>query len=658
VDGQTTAGSKHIAASVVAQAYQPIIRGYFTFAAIYYAAMVISYFWILSGHAFFDLTAAAATACIVSGLAAYHLRNPQSSGQLEIITTVVNGLVLTNVLVALHIEYSQAKLVYFIITTIVFAFASVSMRQAAVGIIASLSALFFMIVAFEPDQIMVYSFIGFAAALTTTGIAYNLRRAIGLAVTARHDAEQRLEAAEQLGEAMRQQSLADSLTGLPNRRAFFGALEQSREKASLWSGHWLMLLDLDGFKAVNDHYGHITGDALLKAVAVRLQDYCGPQTHVCRMGGDEFNIILSSDQNEIEIERWCEKLLACVAEVYLIEERLIQISGSIGCYRISAKEADISLIQKADYALLHAKRSGKNRVVVFREELAKDAAERFTIEQALRIANFSEEIELLFQPQHDLTKGQIVCAEALARWHSPTLGAISPSRFIETAEECGLISQITLTVLDKVLSVLRSLAQPIPVSINLSGHDLISDQIIDQIIQRVKASDIPPGLIEFEITETAMMPDTARASANLHRLAALGHPLSLDDFGTGYSNFSYLRSLPISKLKVDRSFMENLGDPMSEKILRSLVGMAQTLGVHCLLEGIENQLELNVAKRVGAQSVQGYLFGKPMRASLLELLLVNGAKTDPIERKSAPTGCGGVTAMETNLAYKALRKQA
>lgn len=166
----------------------------------------------------------------------------------------------------------------------------------------------------------------------------------------------------------------------------------------------------------------------------------------------------------------------------------------------------------------------------------------------------------------------------------------------------------------KAITALKSWDQPFPLSVNLSGHDLIADQVIDQIISTVQDSDLDPALLEFEVTESAMMSDTQKASANLGRLAALGHPIALDDFGTGYSNFGYLRTLPISKLKVDRSFMENLTDPMTEKILHSLAGMARTLDVQCLLEGVENELELLMAKRVGAQSVQGYYFGIPMSA--------------------------------------------
>lgn len=201
------------------------------------------------------------------------------------------------------------------------------------------------------------------------------------------------------------------------------------------------------------------------------------------------------------------------------------------------------------------------------------------------------------------------------------MGHVGPDRFIKVAEESGLITDITLTVVEKALKELKSWNRPIPLSINLSSHDLVSDPMIDQIIAKSVSLDVEPSLVEFEVTETAMLADFEKAAANLDRLAQAGFSIALDDFGTGYSNFNYLRSLPITKLKVDRSFLENPGDPMTEKILFSLAGMARTLGVHCLLEGVEDELDLLTAKRVGAESVQGFLFGKPMSAEELQAVV-------------------------------------
>lgn len=574
------------------------------------------------------IASASTTACIAISASWYALRRSLSVEKLELLTTSTNLLVLINVMVALHLEYAEAKLIYFIMMAIVFGFASVTARQAIVSIAAALVGLFYTLIKHDPSQLITYGFICFAASLCTVSITFMLRRAIGLAVAARHEAEFGLDEAKNLGETMRQRSLSDSLTGLPNRRAFFEILKSYRAEEHPSKNAWLILLDLDGFKAVNDVHGHIMGDELLKAVARRLSGYCGTSAHLSRMGGDEFNIVLPTRAKADDVELWCQQLLPQISKVYSIGGRLIQISGSIGCTEITADETETQSIRNADYALLHAKRNGKNRVVVFSDEHAKDATENFKIEKALRVADFASEIELLFQPQFDLGQNKIVRVEALARWNSPIIGEIGPDRFIKVAEESGLIANITLTVLKKALAALKSWDHPFPLSINLSGNDLIADQTIGQIIQQVKDSGLNGSLLEFEVTETAMMADTQKASANLFRLSELGHPIALDDFGTGYSNFNYLRTLPINKLKIDRSFIENIADPMTEKILHSLVGMALTLRVECLLEGIENELQLVMAKRAGVQSVQGFLFGMPMNARELAAYFKTNNKTD------------------------------
>ena len=605
------------ARSSIAQIYRPVIRGYFGVAAIYYIVMTLTHFQEFSGADLLSMTTASVTASLFTLFAWHALRKPLPIGKLEALTSITNMLIIINVMVALQLEYAEPKLIYFMMMAMIFAFACVSMRQALLSIAAALGGLFYQLAQHESDQLTIYGFISFAAALSAIAITFFLRRAIGLAVAAKHEAERELKQAQNLGETMRQRSLSDSLTGLPNRRSFFETYTEYKNGGDPSHAAWLILLDLDGFKTVNDVYGHIMGDALLKEVAERLRKYCDTNAHVSRMGGDEFNIILATNAGVDAVEAWCQKLLPQIAEIYRIDDRLIQVSGSIGCTEILADETDTQLIRNADFALLHAKRTGKNRVVVFCDEHAKNAAESYRIEQALRVADFDEEIELVFQPQFDLGKNKVVRAEVLARWDSPTLGSTGPDRFIKVAEESGLIANITLTVLQKTITTLKSWDQHFPLSINLSGHDLIADQVIDQIIDMVQNSGLDPTLLEFEVTESAMMPDAQKAADNLGRLAALGYPIALDDFGTGYSNFGYLRTLPISKLKVDRSFMENLTDPMSEKILHSLAGMARTLDVECLLEGVENELELLMAKRVGAQSVQGYYFGIPMTAEEL-----------------------------------------
>ena len=418
------------------------------------------------------------------------------------------------------------------------------------------------------------------------------------------------------GEKMRKRSLTDSLTGLPNRRAFFEKIGDAVDRTEFDSVQpgpvWLILIDLDGFKAVNDIHGHLIGDQLLRTVADRLGTFANAELFVSRMGGDEFNLILCGGKDEADVALLCNELLARIAEDYSIDGRRIRISGSIGCKALDQDESVRSYIRKADFGLRTAKNLGKNQCIFFDHQHAEAADGRFRIENALREADLESELSLVFQPQFDLETGYPLRAEALLRWSSPIVGEVGPDRFIKIAEETALIGDLTIAVVEKALCAMQSWPSPIPVSINLSSHDVISDVMIEQIIASVDAQAVTPELIEFEVTETAMLDDLEKATKNLARLANAGFSIALDDFGTGYSNFNYLRNLPISKLKVDRSFMDNSGNPMTEKILFSLVGMAKALGVHCLIEGVEDELDLLVAKRVGAGSVQGFLFGKPM----------------------------------------------
>lgn len=596
-------------------AYQPVLQGYFKVATVYYAAMIFAHALTQKGNDLVIMVAASAVGCLGCASALFALRVARSAAAIELATTLVNLLVIGNVMAGLQVEFGQAKLVYFIMMIMIFAFACASIRQALVSILITFACLFYELSHNAPEQLKTFGFVGFAAALAAIGITCFLRRTLAVALAERTEAEAdrrnaegRLESARRMSEQMRQQSLTDSLTGLPNRRAFFEQLELRRSQGSFW----LVLLDLDGFKSVNDNYGHMIGDELLRAVAQRLIAACGTSVDVSRIGGDEFNIIVLECLTRTEIAKWCENLLSVISKVYEIEGRQILISASIGCCRSDAGDSEIGLIQMADYALLHAKRSGRNRATIFRDEHARDATARFRIEQALRIADLERELCLVFQPQFDLRSRRITAAEALVRWNSPTLGPVNPGEFVLIAEECGLIAGITLTVLDKVLQTLRTTSARIPIGMNLSGHDLLSDDVIGMIISRVDDSGVDPSLLEFEITETAMMPDIERATANVARLAEHGHAIALDDFGTGYSNLRYLRALPINKLKVDRAFMDNAGDVMTEKLLRSVAGMARTLGVQCLFEGVEGELEMLLAQRAGAQAVQGYLIGKPM----------------------------------------------
>ena len=605
---------------IVHEIYRPIIRGYFAVFAAYYAAMTPTHFYYLSGFDLFSMASAAIIAATVGVAGCSLLRKPgHSQASIAKLLTAMNILVVCNVLVALNIEFAPQKLTYFIIMAMLFALASVGLWQSLVSIALASLALMSFLPRLEGGTFTAYAFLVFAAAMASLAIAYFLRRAIASIAKAKLQSERQLETANLAREGLRKEALTDSLTGLPNRRAFFAVLQNSlltlrndKPESDSSKSAWLLALDLDGFKAVNDTHGHQIGDVLLQQVARRLAEFDPENTHVSRMGGDEFNVIVADGVSRTEICGQCDALLAALSEPYLTEGRNVRVSGSLGCKRLEPNVSMRSQISQADFALMEAKKRGKNRAVIFNEEHAKQADVRSRIEGALRQADLAQEIHLVFQPQFDLRKEKVVRAEALARWNSPIVGNIEPQRFIAIAEEGGLISAITQTVVAKAFAELKSWSVPVPISINLSSFDLISDSLIDQIIETAEKQKIDRELVEFEVTESAMMSDFEKAKANLKRLTAAGFSIALDDFGTGYSNFSYLRALPIEKLKIDKSFLKDPGDPMTVKILTSLAGIARTLGVECLLEGVEDEVDLLTAKRVGAGSVQGYYFGKPM----------------------------------------------
>ena len=608
----------------VAEANRPIVRGYVALAAIYYAIMTPVHYLALSGFNQLMMVFAALCATLVAAFGWSQTHQPLNSRRLERIAAAVNIAIYGNVIAAIHTNYNPSDLIYFPMMALAFAFTSVTVRLAVASISVVLCTLIIELNAEFNGEGYTYFYIGFAAAIGGFAFVVFLQRAIRAAIQAKEvaesklvDAEVKLEEADLLSAAMRRRAMTDSLTGLPNRRAFFEFLNDWSAQSDRSQKTWLIALDLDGFKMVNDVYGHIVGDELLKVVSKRMQEHCDLDARVSRIGGDEFNIILQGIEDDDVCLEWCEALLEEIAKPYDVQSRLVQLSASIGCTELRSSHETSILVRNADFALLHAKKTGKNRVVVFTEDHEKNAKERFEIEDALRSADFSREIEVLFQPQVDLARNQVVRAEALARWDSPALGWIEPDRFIRIAEESGLISKITLAVLDAAIATLKGWDHPVPLAINLSGHDLLSNQVVNQIIQTLKESGLEPSLIEFEVTETAMMADTKKACDNLNRLSKLGFSVALDDFGTGYSNFNYLRELPIDKLKVDRSFVEDIGNPMTEKILHSLTVTANALGVNCLLEGVEDELQLVMAKRVGADAVQGYLFGEPMQSEKL-----------------------------------------
>ncbi len=414
----------------------------------------------------------------------------------------------------------------------------------------------------------------------------------------------------------------DSLTELPNRRRFFAELARGFAEARD-SGTRLAvgIIDLDGFKPVNDTYGHTVGDRVLIEAARRIREACESfaerPVHVARLGGDEFGLVV--DGNPID-----EDLLALGSHIgervklpYQLDTTHTGLACSIGfaLYPRSVESAE-ALYECADYALYHAKRHQRGRSVIFSSELEAEIRSRGVIEHLLREADFASEMYLVYQPIVDASSERTTAFEVLARWQSPRLGQVSPADFIPAAERIGLIRSLTRALLITALGEARRWPDHIRLSFNLSAHDICSADGILPLMAVIESSGVSPRRIDFEITETAVAFDFARAQASVAALKAMGCGISLDDFGTGYSSLSHVHRLPLDKIKVDRSFVAEINhNGVAHKIVKSIAGLCADMDLSCTVEGVETREQLDSLRALGCDLIQGYLFAKPMPAN-------------------------------------------
>lgn len=410
----------------------------------------------------------------------------------------------------------------------------------------------------------------------------------------------------------------DSLTQIGNRRSFFQSLDATfhrarSERKMLAVG----VVDLDGFKPVNDMYGHSAGDKVLVEVASRLSARAGANLSVFRLGGDEFALILTGRLDEAAVTVFGSEICDAIAERINIGSGMVQVTGSLGFaidvqYGATAQE----LYERADYALYTAKRNQRAGVVIFNAVQANELSRQKVVEESLLAADLEQELSLVFQPIIDVPSRQCIGFEALARWTSPTIGPVSPAEFIPIAEHNGRITLITRLLLERALKVAASWPDHVFLSFNLSPHDLASAEGVMRLVAIVNASGFSPRRITFEITETAVMSDFEQARASIELLRNLGCGIALDDFGTGYASLSYVHKLPFSKIKVDRSFVREINrQDQSLKIVKSILALSAEMGMDTIVEGVETVEELATLERLGVRSVQGFHFSRPMAAS-------------------------------------------
>lgn len=427
-------------------------------------------------------------------------------------------------------------------------------------------------------------------------------------------------------EELQLEAHTDALTGLPNRRLFMERLSQALLFAQTESRTvGLLYIDLDGFKLVNDSLGHSLGDLLLVEVGERLQSSIREPNTLARVGGDEFTVILTACGTKEDAAALADRVLSSFNQPFLIEGHEITIGASIGISMMSDDNLEgCDLLRQADNAMYAAKRNGKNQAMFFRPELGLVARERLNLENQLRGAISRGELKNYYQPEFDVRSGRLVRFEALARWLHPTLGMIPPVKFIPIAEESGLIHSIGAYLMElacqEALNWQLLSPYPVQVAVNISSIQFNRDNIVEEISDILTRTGLRPDLLQIELTETVMVGSPERSAEKMRRLRALGVSLAIDDFGTGYSCLSYLTSLPFQVLKVDRSFVKELGSKREVfAMVRSLIGLAHNMDMRVIVEGIEEPAQLDLIRQLAADEVQGFLLGRPSPQPILRL---------------------------------------
>ena len=429
----------------------------------------------------------------------------------------------------------------------------------------------------------------------------------------------------------------DNLTGLPNRRFFFNLLDAlSAEPETRHRRFAVGVLDLDGFKAINDLHGHAVGDQVLQEVAYRLRAAASDAGLVARLGGDEFGLVIETEPTLSELEEFGARLCLILREPMVLSGLPVKLSGSIGfALYPDAGLTSADLYERADFALYHVKDSGRGRTAVYTPIHEAKLRRGNDIEQRFREADLDVELYLHFQPVFAMQTRQVVAFEALARWHNPSLGEVSPGLFIPVAERSDLIHSVTHSLLRKALAVAGTWPDHVRISFNLSARDLMSPASMLTILSIVNASGVAPGRIEFEVTETALLADIVQAQASFDLLKALGVRIALDDFGTGYSSLSHVHALPLDKIKVDRSFVTDIETKETSRlIVRSVIDLCRNLQIDCVVEGAETEAQAEVLRTLGCHLLQGYLLGRPMPASAVDELLATTTDAPPVNLAS------------------------
>ncbi|MBE0568251.1 MAG: EAL domain-containing protein [Deltaproteobacteria bacterium] len=426
---------------------------------------------------------------------------------------------------------------------------------------------------------------------------------------------------KRMEEAIRHQAHHDPLTHLPNRLLLMNILAIELAKARRGKKRFAVLfLDLDRFKYINDTLGHDIGDQLLKQVAERLRRSVRASDTVSRMGGDEFNILLTEIAQADDIITISQKVVDSFGKSYLIGRHEFHTSASIGI-SIYPEDGDTmeELFKNADTAMYHAKEQGGNSYQFFNTAMNTRLIERMRLERWLRQALHRAELEVYYQPQFTIDTRQVMCAEALVRWRHPELGILAPGRFLPIAEEIGLINAIDEWVLKTTCAQFKEWQDAglprLGATINLSAKQIQKPDFVERIAGILRETGFDPGHLEVEISESVAMRNLEQAIPNMTKLTEMGVGISIDNFGTGYSSLNYLKKLPIRKIKIDKSFIQGIAAGSADKaIIGAVTALARDMKLRVVAVGVETEEQLDFLKSTGCQEMQGFLFSRPLPA--------------------------------------------
>jgi diguanylate cyclase (GGDEF)-like protein len=431
-------------------------------------------------------------------------------------------------------------------------------------------------------------------------------------VTARVEAEERIRAMARY----------DSLTGLPNRAWFHELVSDEVSMGDPARHVGLVVFDLDDFKSINDTLGHPIGDGLICAVGERLSRLTG-DVRVSRFGGDEFMVFFNDVKDRDSFARAVDDVFRGIHGEVEVAGHTLRIQASAGAVLARAGTASVDdMIVRADLALYKAKENGKNGWQLFEDEMDRAFRDRQVMKAELRQAIETESLRIVYQPIVSMQTMRIAACEALCRWNHPELGPISPAVFIPLAEEMGVISSISAFMLKAATAECSLWPEPVCVSVNLSAKDFRNDDIIGKVREALAASGLAPARLEIEVTETALLEDRTQMRRHIEQLKALGVRIALDDFGTGYSSLSYLHTLPLDKIKIDRSFVVDINrDARSLALLKGVVDLSRSLGLAVTIEGVETFDQLKALDvEIRPDLVQGFLFGSALTASGIRVM--------------------------------------